>query len=99
MHANTVDEAIEMVNNRAFGNQACLFTSSGAAARAFRNRVDAGNIGINLGVAAPMAFFPFSGWNDSFFGDLHAQGRHGVEFYTQTKVVVERWPSEWSRRF
>jgi malonate-semialdehyde dehydrogenase (acetylating)/methylmalonate-semialdehyde dehydrogenase len=99
MHANTVDEAIDMVNNRAFGNQACLFTSSGAAARAFRNRVDAGNIGINLGVAAPMAFFPFSGWNDSFFGDLHAQGRHGVEFYTQTKVVVERWPNEWSRRF
>jgi malonate-semialdehyde dehydrogenase (acetylating)/methylmalonate-semialdehyde dehydrogenase len=99
MHANTVDEAIDMVNNRAFGNQACLFTSSGAAARAFRNQVDAGNIGINLGVAAPMAFFPFSGWNDSFFGDLHAQGRHGVEFYTQTKVVVERWPSEWSRRF
>lgn len=99
MHANDLDEAIALVNRRAFGNQACLFTSSGAAARAFRHRVDAGNIGINLGVAAPMAFFPFSGWNDSFFGDLHAQGRHGVEFYTQTKVVVERWPSEWSRRF
>ena len=99
MHADTIDEAIDMVNDRAFGNQACLFTSSGAAARAFRHRVRAGNIGINLGVAAPMAFFPFSGWKDSFFGDLHAQGRHGVEFYTETKVVVERWPKDWSRTF
>ena len=99
MHVDSVEDAISLVNNRPFGNQACLFTSSGAAAREFRNKVDAGNIGINLGVAAPMAFFPFSGWNDSFFGDLHAQGRHGVEFYTQTKVVVERWPKEWSRQF
>lgn len=99
MHANTVEEAIEIVNARRFGNQACLFTSSGAAARQFRYTVRAGNVGINLGVAAPMAFFPFSGWGDSFFGDLHAQGRHGVEFYTETKVVVERWPKEWSRTF
>ena len=99
MHAATVDEAIDLVNDRAFGNQACLFTSSGASARKFRYAVKAGNIGINLGVAAPMAFFPFSGWRESFFGDLHAQGRHGVEFYTETKVVVERWPQEWSRTF
>lgn len=99
MHAATIDEAIEIVNRRAYGNQACLFTSSGAAARTFRYAVDAGNVGINLGVAAPMAFFPFSGWGESFFGDLHAQAHHGVEFYTQTKVVVERWPSEWSRKF
>ncbi len=99
MHAGTVEEAIEIVNARAFGNQACLFTSSGSAARRFRYAVDAGNVGINLGVAAPMAFFPFSGWGDSFFGDLHAQGAHGVEFYTQTKIVVERWPAEWSRTF
>ena len=99
MHVDTVDEAIELVNGRAFGNQACLFTGSGAAAREFRHRVRAGNIGINLGVAAPMAFFPFSGWKESFFGDLHAQGRHGVEFYTETKVVVERWPREWTRVF
>ncbi len=54
---------------------------------------------MNIGVAAPMAYFPFSGWNESFFGDLHAQGRHGIEFYTQTKVIVERWPDEWSRVF
>ncbi|MCA9893837.1 MAG: CoA-acylating methylmalonate-semialdehyde dehydrogenase [Anaerolineae bacterium] len=99
MHANTIDDAIALVNARSFGNMACIFTSSGSAARKFRNEADAGNIGINIGVAAPMAFFPFSGWNDSFFGDLHAQAHHGVEFYTQTKVVVERWPKEWSRQF
>jgi malonate-semialdehyde dehydrogenase (acetylating)/methylmalonate-semialdehyde dehydrogenase len=99
IHADTIDEAIEIVNDRRYGNQACLFTSSGAAAREFRHKVHAGNIGINLGVAAPMAFFPFSGWGESFFGDLHAQAHHGVEFYTQTKVVVERWPSAWSRKF
>jgi malonate-semialdehyde dehydrogenase (acetylating)/methylmalonate-semialdehyde dehydrogenase len=99
VQAPTLDAAIEVVNDRPYGNQANVFTGSGAAARAFRKRVRAGNIGINLGVAAPMAFFPFSGWNDSFFGDLHAQGRHGVEFYTESKVVIERWPAEWSRRF
>ena len=70
---------------------ACVFTSSGAAARKFRYEAEAGNIGINIGVAAPMAFFPFSGWKNSFFGTLHAQGKHAVEFFTQTKVVVERW--------
>ena len=82
-----------------FGNMACLFTSSGAAARKFRYEAKAGNIGINIGVAAPMAFFPFSGWKESFFGDLHAQGRDAIEFYTEKKVVVERWPREWSRQF
>ncbi|MBL8132268.1 MAG: CoA-acylating methylmalonate-semialdehyde dehydrogenase [Anaerolineae bacterium] len=99
MHAASVEQAIALVNARAFGNMACIFTSSGAAARQFRYEANAGNVGINIGVAAPMAFFPFSGWNESFFGDLHAQSHHGVEFYTQTKVVVERWPQEWSRQF
>lgn len=99
MHANTVEEAIAMVNDRTVGNMACLFTSSGTAARQFRNEVTSGNVGINVGIAAPMAFFPFSGWRDSFFGDLHAQGHHAIEFYTETKVVVERWPKEWSRKF
>ena len=99
MHADNIDEAIEITNNRRFGNQASIFTSSGAVAREFRNKAFAGNIGINLGVAAPMAFFPFSGWGESFFGDLHAQSHHGIEFYTQTKVVIERWPSDWSRQF
>ena len=99
IQVSSLQEAIDLVNSQSYGNMACLFTSSGAAARQFRYEAQAGNIGINLGVAAPMAFFPFSGWKDSFFGTLHAQGRHGVEFYTQTKVVVERWPDEWSRKF
>jgi malonate-semialdehyde dehydrogenase (acetylating)/methylmalonate-semialdehyde dehydrogenase len=99
MHADSVEEAIAIVNQRAYGNMASIFTSSGAAAREFRYAVSAGNIGINIGVAAPMAYFPFSGWNESFFGDLHGQAHHGVEFYTQTKVVVERWPKDWSRQF
>jgi malonate-semialdehyde dehydrogenase (acetylating)/methylmalonate-semialdehyde dehydrogenase len=99
MHAQTIDEAIALVNATAYGNMASLFTSSGAAARKFRYEVQAGNIGINIGVAAPLAFFPFSGWKESFFGDMHAQGRDAVEFYTQKKVVVERWPKEWSRQF
>jgi malonate-semialdehyde dehydrogenase (acetylating)/methylmalonate-semialdehyde dehydrogenase len=96
---DTLEAAIEAVNRSAFGNMACLFTSSGAAARKFRYEARAGNIGINIGVAAPMAFFPFSGWKGSFFGDLHAQGRDAIEFYTDKKVVVERWPREWSRQF
>ncbi len=99
IHVSTVDEAISLINSGEYGNMACLFTSSGAAARKFRSEVAAGNIGINIGVAAPMAFFPFSGWKESFFGTLHGQGRHAVEFFTQTKVVVERWPKEWSRTF
>jgi len=99
IHVETVEAAIELVNRSAFGNMACLFTSSGAAARKFRYEAEAGNIGINIGVAAPMAFFPFSGWKESFFGTLHGQARHAVEFFTQTKVVVERWPKEWSRQF
>ncbi len=99
MHASSLEEAIEIVNARSYGNMACIFTSDGASARHFRYAVNAGNIGVNVGVAAPMAYFPFSGWGDSFFGDLHAQARHGVEFYTQTKVIVERWPKQWSRKF
>ncbi len=99
IHAATLGEAIATINASDYGNMACIFTGSGAAARQFRYEARAGNIGVNIGVAAPMAFFPFSGWGDSFFGDLHAQGRHGVEFYTETKVVVERWPREWGRRF
>lgn len=99
MHVNTVDEAIELVNSGQYGNQASLFTSSGNAARKFRYEAEAGNIGINIGVAAPMAFFPFSGWKDSFFGDMHGQGMDAVEFFTQKKIVIERWPKEWSRKF
>ena len=99
MRVETVEEAIALVNGGQYGNMACIFTSSGAAARKFRYEVDAGNVGINIGVAAPMAFFPFSGWKNSFFGTLHAQGAHAVEFFTQTKVVVERWLGTWERKF
>jgi malonate-semialdehyde dehydrogenase (acetylating) / methylmalonate-semialdehyde dehydrogenase len=96
---NTVDEAIAFVNTGAYGNMACLFTSSGASARKFRYETEVGNVGINIGVSAPMAFFPFSGARESFFGDLHGQGRHAIEFFTQTKVVIERWPKPWTRTF
>jgi malonate-semialdehyde dehydrogenase (acetylating)/methylmalonate-semialdehyde dehydrogenase len=91
LEATDLDQALRMVNSGSFGNMACLFTESGRDARRFRYEAQAGNIGINVSVAQPMPFFPFSGWKDSFFGDLHAHGRHGIEFYTQTKVVVERW--------
>ena len=99
MHVNTIEDAIELINSGSYGNMACLFTASGSAARQFRYDAQAGNIGINIGVAAPMAYFPFSGWKDSFFGTLHGQSEHAIEFFTQTKVVVERWPKEWSRQF
>jgi malonate-semialdehyde dehydrogenase (acetylating) / methylmalonate-semialdehyde dehydrogenase len=97
--AGDLDEALAILSGSAYGNQASIFTSSGAHARKFRYEAPAGNIGVNIGVAAPMAYFPFSGWKDSFLGVLHGQGSDGVEFYTEKKVVVERWPSEWSRKF
>lgn len=98
-HVQDIDQAIALVNSGAYGNQACLFTTSGSHARKFRYEAEVGNVGINVGVAAPMAFFPFSGARESFFGDLHGQGRDAIEFFTQQKVVVERWPREWSRKF
>lgn len=98
-HVDDIDAAIAIVNSGAYGNQGSLFTTSGASARKFRYEAEVGNVGINVGVAAPMAFFPFSGARGSFFGDLHGQGRDAFEFFTQEKVVVERWPSAWSRKF
>lgn len=98
-HAQTVEEALRLIDESPYGNAASIFTSNGAAARKFRYEASAGNIGINIGVAAPMAYFPFSGWKDSFFGVVHSQGRDGIEFYTEKKVVIERWPKEWSRKF
>lgn len=99
VHAASIDEAMEFLRLSPYGNQASLFTTSGAAARRFRYEAPAGNIGINIGVAAPMAYFPFSGWKDSFFGILHGQGRDAVEFYTESKVVVERWSRQETRKF
>jgi malonate-semialdehyde dehydrogenase (acetylating)/methylmalonate-semialdehyde dehydrogenase len=99
MHAKTVEDAIKILNDGTYGNMGSIFTHDGSVARKFRSEADAGNIGINIGVAAPMAFFPFSGWKNSFFGDLHGQGKHAIEFFTQTKVIIERWPKDWSRKF
>lgn len=97
--AKTLDDAIEMISQSHYGNSSSIFTSSGSAARKFRYEIPTGNVGVNIGVAAPMAYFPFSGWKDSFMGVLHGQGKDAVEFYTDKKVVIERWPKELSRKF
>ena len=99
IHVETIDEALQMINSGRYGNMACVFTNDGNQARRFRNECEAGNIGINIGVAAPIAYFPFSGWKESFFGDLHGQSMDAVNFFTQKKVVIERWPKTWSRKF
>jgi malonate-semialdehyde dehydrogenase (acetylating)/methylmalonate-semialdehyde dehydrogenase len=91
MRMDDLDRAIELTNASAFGNGAAIFTNSGKAAREFKHRVKAGMVGINVGVPATMAMFPFTGWDDSFYGDLHIQGREAVQFYTQQKVVTTRW--------
>jgi malonate-semialdehyde dehydrogenase (acetylating)/methylmalonate-semialdehyde dehydrogenase len=94
MRMDDLDAAIAQANASAFGNGAAIFTNSGKAAREFKHRVKAGMVGINVGVPAPLAMFPFSGWGESFFGDLHIQGREAVQFYTQQKVVSTRWFGE-----
>ncbi len=86
-----LDEAISIINDLPYGNAASLFTSSGKSTREFKYRVNCGNIGINIGIAAPIATFPFSGMKDSFFGDLHGQGRDAIAFFTERKVVITRW--------
>jgi malonate-semialdehyde dehydrogenase (acetylating)/methylmalonate-semialdehyde dehydrogenase len=89
--ASDLDEAIRQANGMALGNMATIFTSSGRSAHEFRERVEAGMTGINVPIAQPFAFFPFSGWKASFFGDLHVHGTDGIEFFTRKKVVVTRW--------
>src|SRR5688500_12088101 len=91
MRMDDLDHAIATANHSAYGNGAAIFTNSGAAAREFKHRVKAGMVGINVGVPATMAMFPFTGWDDSFYGDLHIQGREAVQFYTQQKVITTRW--------
>ncbi|MEI3604316.1 CoA-acylating methylmalonate-semialdehyde dehydrogenase [Pseudogracilibacillus sp. SE30717A] len=86
-----LDEAIELTNKSNFANGSCIFTNNGGSVRKFRENIDAGMLGVNIGVPAPMAFFPFSGWKDSFYGDLHANGKDGLQFYTRKKVVTGRW--------
>jgi len=89
--AATLEDAIAQANASSLGNMATIFTQSGRAGREFRERVEAGMTGINVPIAQPFAFFPFSGWKGSFFGDLHVHGTDGIEFYTRKKVVVTRW--------
>jgi malonate-semialdehyde dehydrogenase (acetylating)/methylmalonate-semialdehyde dehydrogenase len=91
MHMEDLDAAIELANQSPFGNGASIFTRSGKAAREFKHRIKCGMVGVNIGVPASMAWFPFNGWNDSFFGDLHMQGKEGVQFFTQLKVTMSRW--------
>lgn len=91
MRADSFEEAVEVINSSRFGNAASIFTGSGKYAREFKYKVYAGNIGVNIGVAAPSASFPFGGQKDSFFGDLHGQGSDAIEFYTERKIVIERW--------
>jgi malonate-semialdehyde dehydrogenase (acetylating)/methylmalonate-semialdehyde dehydrogenase len=91
IRAASLDEAIDVVNGSRFGNGTSIFTESGASVRRYRHEVEAGMIGVNIGVAAPVAFFPFSGWKDSFLGDLHAHGTDAVEFFTRKKTVTSRY--------
>ena len=94
VRVDNLDEAIEFANGSPFGNACSIFTESGAAVRKFRESVGAGMLGVNIGVAAPMAFFPFNGIKDSFYGDLHVTGKDGVRFFTENKVEITRWFSE-----
>ena len=91
LRADDLDHAIDMVNGLPFGNASSIFTANGKVARDFGYRVQTGNVGVNIGVAAPMAFFPFSGMKESFFGVLHGQGKDAVRFFTESKVIIERW--------
>ncbi|KAB7705593.1 CoA-acylating methylmalonate-semialdehyde dehydrogenase [Bacillus aerolatus] len=91
VRVNSLEEAIDLTNQSDFGNGACLFTASGHDVRYFRENIQVGMLGVNIGVPAPMAFFPFSGWKNSFYGDLHANGSDGVEFYTRRKMLTARW--------
>jgi malonate-semialdehyde dehydrogenase (acetylating) / methylmalonate-semialdehyde dehydrogenase len=91
MRVATLDEAIALVNRCPFGNATAIFTSSGKSAREYSSRCEVGMVGVNVGVAAPMAFFPFAGWKNSFFGDLHAHGKDAVHFFTEQKVIMSRW--------
>lgn len=92
IRVKNLKEAVEIANQSEFANGACLFSNNASAIRYFRENIDAGMLGINLGVPAPMAFFPFSGWKSSFYGTLHANGKDSVDFYTRKKVVTARYP-------
>ncbi|MBB1138084.1 CoA-acylating methylmalonate-semialdehyde dehydrogenase [Myroides sp. WP-1] len=92
--ADTLDEAIQIINNNPYGNGTSIFTNSGAAARKFQHEIQVGQIGVNLPIPVPLPFFSFTGWRKSFFGDLHSYGKQGVRFYTETKTITARWFEE-----
>jgi len=91
MRTRGFDSMVELLNSNRYGNADAIFTSNGKWAREFQYRVRSGNIGVNIGIVAPMAFFPFSGMKDSFFGVLHGQGKEAIRFFTESKVVIQRW--------
>jgi len=99
VRVRNIEEAIDIGAACDFGNGAVIFTQSGEAARQFKRRFNAGMIGVNVGVPAPMAWFPFTGWNSSFFGDLHIQGKESILFYTQQKITMTRWFSDKAAQF
>jgi malonate-semialdehyde dehydrogenase (acetylating)/methylmalonate-semialdehyde dehydrogenase len=91
LHAKDLDDAIEIVNKSKFGNSATIYTQDAKAVRQFREDAEPGMLGVNVGVPAPMAFFPFSGTKDSFYGDLHVNGKDGVQFFTRKKMITSRY--------
>jgi malonate-semialdehyde dehydrogenase (acetylating)/methylmalonate-semialdehyde dehydrogenase len=92
IHVRNLDEGLKLMEKSEYGNAACIYTSSGKTAREFKYRAVASMMGINIGIAAPMAFFPFGGAKGSFFGDIKGHGREVFQFFTDTKVVIQRWP-------
>ena len=98
MNPKDLSQAISWINQLNYGNGSSIFTQSGAAAKEFKSKIKCGMIGINVGVPAPMSMFPFSGWNDSFYGDLHMQGNEGVQFYTRQKVTLSRWDNTYHNK-
>lgn len=91
IRVDTLEDAIALVNSSPFGNATSIFTTNGKAAREYSSRIQVGMVGVNVGIAAPLAFFPFAGWKNSFFGDLHAHGKDAISFYTEQKVLISRW--------
>ena len=91
MNVDTLDDAIELINNNPYGNGTSIFTSSGGAARKYQHNIEVGQVGINIPIPVPLPFFSFTGWKGSFAGDQHAYGKQAVKFYTETKTITARW--------
>jgi malonate-semialdehyde dehydrogenase (acetylating)/methylmalonate-semialdehyde dehydrogenase len=91
VRADSLKDAFEFIKNNEYGQTACIYTSSGGTAREFKYRAEANMIGVNIGIAAPMAFFPLGGKKGSFFGDIKGQGREIFQFFTDAKIIIQRW--------